>query len=115
MHVIVGIFPQLIEVGRHRVVDFRLYRTFSVGLPRPRGIENYDREFILAGQPPADALAGSERHGDLRSSWIGLARSGIEHPLQQRQSFIAGSDPSQIPRDGMAAGAATGFVEIAPA
>ena len=57
MHVGVGVFSQLIEVRRHRVVDLVLHRASWIRLPRSGGIEDRDRELILPGQGRGDDLA----------------------------------------------------------
>ena len=61
MHVIVGIFRELIEVRRHRVVDPKLHRAPFVALAHSGRIEHHDSEFIFTDQGRNDRMARRQR------------------------------------------------------
>ena len=114
MHVIVGVFPELIEVRRHRIFDLKLHRAFFVVWRAPEG----SRTMIVNSSSLANGAMMVWPEGSVHGSFWRRGSgtpAGVEHSLQQRQSLISRGDAGQIAGSGMARGAAAGAVEIAAA
>ena len=107
MHVRIGVFPQLLDVRLqpivHGVADLlRRPRTPPAG-----GVGDGNGEFVAIGQRAGHHLTVAQRDTDgrrpRRRAGPSSARSGIQHPLQQRQSFVTSGDALQIAFGRMAA------------
>ena len=108
MHVVIGVFPEQLDVRVERILHTGLDLMRWPGAVPAVRISKRDREFVAIGQRPGDRLPRGQRHRD--GSAARLRR--IKHVLKKLEPLQPLADAREVAGWRMARGAAAAAVEV---